>query len=98
MMTVMMKFRMFCMVTHLVLRSNSIMVNETIFGSGQNSLGKCDCEGQLFIGPNCTEGFYCTKHTNDSILYDGCVTRCRDPNNEILVKITAFHFLLTFNV
>jgi hypothetical protein len=54
---------------------------------GQNWLGKCDCEGQLFIGTNCSEGFYCTSKTPDTTLYDGCVARCKNPDEEILVRI-----------
>ncbi|TRY74637.1 hypothetical protein TCAL_15615, partial [Tigriopus californicus] len=42
----------------------------------QNHLGNCSCDGQLFLGDNCDEGFFCSTNIPDPYLFDGCRKSC----------------------
>ncbi|TRY75788.1 hypothetical protein TCAL_01295 [Tigriopus californicus] len=50
---------------------------------GQNSLGQCECDGQLYIDEDCNEGFLCSTNIPDPYLFQGCKKTCL--NGQILV-------------
>ena len=46
-----------------------------------NPLGECECDGQLHINHDCTQGFYCDSQLNTD--KEGCIRTCRE--DQILV-------------
>lgn len=42
----------------------------------KNPLGNCECNEQLFINYDCTEGFWCSDLVPDTFLHDGCIKTC----------------------
>lgn len=42
-----------------------------------NPFGSCDgCEGQIYVGEDCTEAFYCSKYVENSATQEGCHLVC----------------------
>ena len=56
---------------------------ELLCSFSTNTLGECGCEGQLFIGNHCTEGFYCSSNIPNPLIHDGCIKKCQE--DQILV-------------
>merc|ERR1712215_113277 len=62
----------------------------TLCSYANNTLGECDCPGQVFIADDCHKGFLCMDFSVGGFPepvveenYDGCVKECRE--EEVLV-------------
>merc|ERR1719154_503195 len=46
---------------------------------GNNTLGSCTCDQQLFIAGDCTKGFFCFEGTSEENgPYEGCMIECNE--------------------
>merc|ERR1711892_1331930 len=68
----------------------------TLCSYANNTIGSCDCPGQVFVADDCHQGFYCIDFTDgdypDDIVnanYDGCKKECAEDEVLIIDPIRA---------